>query len=242
MSGCILVAGGTSDIGAAVVAAALRSGRDVVFTWKDDLSRARALAENCGPLRCRPLRYDGAVAPDAATIEAAFQGSDALDALVNCIGASHSALVADTDASSRRVVLDVNIEAPLRLIERFWPMLRRAKRADIINVSSAAVANRRPGNALYGASKSFMDRYLEGCALEGARFGVRCNTVTAGFVEGRMLDAAFPDEATRRVLRRDIPSKRFQTPDEVARVVLWLLDCPSFVTGASIPVTGGGHL
>jgi 3-oxoacyl-[acyl-carrier protein] reductase len=73
-------------------------------------------------------------------------------------------------------------------------------------------------------------------ALEAARFGVRCNAVSPGFVETDMTER-MPEEVRDAL---GIPLGRMATPAEVANVVSFLVrDESAYVTGQVLHVDGG---
>ena len=75
-------------------------------------------------------------------------------------------------------------------------------------------------------------------AKELASRGVRVNAIAPGFIQSRMTDA-LPEELKKSVLE-NIPLKRFGTPEDIARVVVFLAgDAASYITGQTISVNGG---
>jgi 3-oxoacyl-[acyl-carrier protein] reductase len=88
----------------------------------------------------------------------------------------------------------------------------------------------------YAASKAALVSLTQSLALEAARFGVRCNAVSPGFVDTDMTER-IPEE-TRNAL--GIPLGRMAAPSDVANVVSFLLsDASAYMTGQVLHVDGG---
>ena len=78
-------------------------------------------------------------------------------------------------------------------------------------------------------------------ARDLSRYGIRVVTIAPGVFESKMT-AHFP-EKTRRSLERDglVYPRRFGRPEEFARTVRWVLECP-YVNGETIRLSGAGRL
>jgi NAD(P)-dependent dehydrogenase (short-subunit alcohol dehydrogenase family) len=110
----------------------------------------------------------------------------------------------------------------------------------IVNVSSTAAGRGSPGEWVhYAASKAAVETMTYGLAQEVAAEGVRVNAVAPGLVLTDLHAAAgMPDRPARRAPM--IPMKRAGEPGEIAEGIVWLLSpAASFVTGATLPISGG---
>ncbi|ROR13255.1 SDR family oxidoreductase [Erwinia sp. JUb26] len=110
----------------------------------------------------------------------------------------------------------------------------------IVNVSSAAARTGSPGEYVdYAASKGAMDTLTKGLSLEVAAQGIRVNGVRPGFIYTEMhADGGEPGRVDR--VAPGIPMQRGGQPEEIARIIAWLLsNDASYVTGTIIDAAGG---
>lgn len=110
----------------------------------------------------------------------------------------------------------------------------------IVNVSSAAARTGSPGEYVdYAASKGAMDTLTKGLSFEVAAQGVRVNGVRPGFIYTEMhADGGEPGRVDR--VASAIPMQRGGQPEEIARIIAWLLsDDASYVTGTIVDAAGG---
>jgi NAD(P)-dependent dehydrogenase (short-subunit alcohol dehydrogenase family) len=178
----------------------------------------------------------------ANAVQAAGVG---LDGLVNAAGIASLGNVEDTDFTTWRRVMAINLDGTFLGCKYMLPLLRQRGGA-IINISSVSGLVGGHNLAAYNASKGGVRLLSKSVALHGARLDpkVRCNSVHPAFIEGPMVDDMIagtrsPDDARNR-MARDIPLGRFGSPTEVAEMCVYLLsDEAAFVTGAEFVIDGG---
>jgi NAD(P)-dependent dehydrogenase (short-subunit alcohol dehydrogenase family) len=178
----------------------------------------------------------------ADAVQAAGVG---LDGLVNAAGIASLGNVEETDFTTWRRVMAINLDGTFLGCKYMLPLLRQRGGA-IVNISSVSGLVGGHNLAAYNASKGGVRLLSKSVALHGARLDpkVRCNSVHPAFIEGPMVDDMIagtrsPDDARNR-MARDIPLGRFGLPAEVAEMCVYLLsDEASFVTGAEFVIDGG---
>ncbi len=111
----------------------------------------------------------------------------------------------------------------------------------IVNISSVVGHMGNFGQANYAAAKAGLLGLTKTLALETARSGITVNAVAPGFTATEMV-AAMPQAAIDIAMSRT-PVNRLGRPDEIARVVRFLVDERSgFITGATYDVNGGMYM
>jgi acetoacetyl-CoA reductase len=107
-----------------------------------------------------------------------------------------------------------------------------------VNISSVIGETGNIGQANYAAAKSGLFGLTKTLALEMARRGITVNCVAPGFIATEMVQAV-PEEALAKVVA-EIPVGRLGEPEEVARVVEFLVDRDAgYITGTVVSVNGG---
>jgi acetoacetyl-CoA reductase len=135
-------------------------------------------------------------------------------------------------------VLDVNLFGSFCMIKSVLEHMIERGSGRIVNISSVIGETGNVGQANYAASKAGLFGLTKSLALEMARRGITVNTVAPGFIETEMV-GQIPKAALDAVIEK-IPQRRLGKPEEVARVVQFLLeDESSYITGAVYTINGG---
>ncbi|MYS37246.1 NAD(P)-dependent dehydrogenase (short-subunit alcohol dehydrogenase family) [Streptomyces sp. KhCrAH-43] len=240
----LVVTGGGSGIGAAVVTRAAGLGADVLAVGR----RADRLAEVTEKTRAEgagtavPYAVD-ITAPDASEriAERAAEVLGGVDALVNNAGHAVFDRLEDAAEADLRKMIDTNLVAPALLIRALLPLLR-ASRGCVVNVSSVGGVLAMPGRSFYGAGKAALNSLTRSLAVELAP-EVRVNAVLPGPVDTGLWDLAAGGDADalRDSIVAGTPLRRFGLAHEVAAWVCHLVDpeTSSWVTGSLVSVDGG---
>jgi acetoacetyl-CoA reductase len=117
------------------------------------------------------------------------------------------------------------------------PMIERGY-GRIVNISSVIAETGNIGQANYSAAKAGLFGLTRSLALETAHRGITVNCVAPGFIATEMV-VAMPEDALSTVVAL-IPCRRLGEPEEVARVVDFLVDpAAGYITGSVVDVNGG---
>jgi NAD(P)-dependent dehydrogenase (short-subunit alcohol dehydrogenase family) len=116
-----------------------------------------------------------------------------------------------------------------------------AGHGSIVNVSSRQAERASPGLAAYVASKGGLNALTRAIAVDHGREGIRANALSVGYVLNERRDADL--SAARRAELEAMHLTRLGRPEDVAYAVVYLASPESeFVTGALLPVDGGGTI
>jgi glucose 1-dehydrogenase len=181
----------------------------------------------------------GSVDGPAEAVSAALDAFDGLDGLVsnagiNRIGPLLSYTVEDWDA-----VFAVNTRATWLLAQAAHDALARSGGA-IVVTSSMSGQFAHAGLGAYGPSKAAVSMLTKVLAQEFGRDGIRCNTVCPGMVQTGMTRAVYEDAEVARQRDALVPLGRVAQPEDLARVIAFLLGPEAgYINGQDITVDGG---
>ncbi|MBL8768621.1 MAG: SDR family oxidoreductase [Planctomycetes bacterium] len=225
----VVVTGGASGIGAAVVAAFLARGANVAVLDVRDSADARAKSFVVDVTDGRGV--------DAA-IDAAAAAHGGLDVVVSCAGITRDAVLWKISDADWDAVLDVNLKGTFLALRAAVPHLRARSRGAVVLVASINGERGKFGQANYSASKAGVIALGKTAAKELGRFGVRVNVVAPGYIETPMT-RDLPPEITQRAAAESALG-RIGKPEEVADAILFLCSpLARYVTGQVLRVDGG---
>lgn len=236
------VTGAGSGIGAATSRLlALRGARVVVADINlEAAAQVAADIEREGGVAF-PLRVD---VSDPASVKQAIaratqEGADALDLAVNAAGITGKlAPCAEFELGDWQSIIGVNLTGTfLCMRAEIASMLPKGMGA-IVNVSSIMGSHALAGTVAYAASKHGVEGLTKAAAIDYARQGIRINAVAPGYVDTPMIAGRRPAVHDKIVAMH--PLGRIAQPEELAKVVAFLLsEDASFVTG-SVHLADGG--
>ena len=236
-----IVTGGTRGIGRAIVLALCRAGADCAFTYTRNTALADSLTKETRdigrialPLQLDVCDFDGA----RGLVEKVKGSFGRLDILVNNAGITRDKSLMMMSREEWTSVIDTDLTGVFNTSRACIVTFLKQKSGNIVNISSASGVHPLPGQVNYAAAKAGVIGFTRSLAKEVAPYNIRVNAVAPGFIETDMT-AGF-QEKYRKKMDELIPLGRFGTPDEVARVVLFLLGEESrYITGEVIQIDGG---
>ncbi len=237
----IVVTGGASGIGLAAAAAAAEVGAAVMLADHDRaaLDAAHAELKRFGT----PVAVHQVDVADAAQVqglvEATLSAFGRADGLVTSAGIERSAPALQISDDDFDEVLRVNLKGTFLCAQAFArAMVGRRSGGSIVTVSSALAFSGRVNAAQYTASKGAVVSLTKSLAIEWGPLGVRVNSVAPGLI-ATQITSDMPIKYLKEYASRT-PLGRVGTPEDVAKVIRFLLsDEAAYVTGQTIVVNGG---
>ena len=238
-----LVTGASSGIGRATAARLAALGSSVIVGYNSRKALADEVVASLpgeGHLALRIAIDDAASIAEAASAFTARYG--ALDALVNCGGATTPVPAGDLDALTDDIfdrTVALNLRGPFAMIRAFRPLLERGSGAAVVNISSIAARTGLGSSLAYVAAKAGVD------ALTLALAKVLAPRIRVFSVSPAGVDTDFVPGRTREQLQKTaerLPLGHITTPDDVARAVIACLVHLTSSTGIVVPVDEGRHL
>lgn len=175
----------------------------------------------------------------AALVERCVEVCGRLDGLVNNADTLRRAGLEVVRHDEVADVMNLNVEAPLRLMQHALAHLEVTKGA-VVNVTSATVDRPPIGSAVFAASKAALAALTRQAAAEWGPRGIRVNAVAPGAVRTAMAEVVSSGSDLWEQRRGVVPLRRTGTPADVGAVVAFLLsDDAAYVTGETVTVDGG---
>jgi NAD(P)-dependent dehydrogenase (short-subunit alcohol dehydrogenase family) len=219
-----IVTGSASGIGAAVVAALEKDGYTVAGL---DIDPAAPYVVDVSD----PAAMDATVARVVADI-------GPVDAVVSAAGHYEMVPIADITRQQLHRMLRVHLGGLRNIVRSVLPSMLERGTGSIVAITSELAIGGGDGDAHYAAAKGAVIGLVRSLAVEVARRGVRVNAVAPGPTDTPLLTADSPWRAPEYLAT--IPSRRLTRPDEVAKVVRFLLnDDADFCVGEVLSPNGG---
>ena len=236
-----LVTGGTRGIGAAITESLATSGAAVAAGYSRGKESAERFAGDMTTKGAKVSIHQGRVddADDCnRVVSEVMEKFGRVDFLVNNAGITIDKTVRKMTVDDWRQVLNVNLSGAFQMTKAVLEHMIERGSGRIVNISSVIGETGNVGQANYAASKAGLFGFTKSLALELAQRGITVNCVAPGFIGTEMV-AAIPENILAKVIEK-IPQRRLGKPEEVARVVRFLLeDDSSYITGAVYDINGG---
>ncbi len=237
MDGIVAISGGASGIGLATAEAALAAGASVAIADRDPAALARATMTLDGPRTTTRML-------DVTHEDAVLAWMEQLEGVRGCVtsaGMSGVTPALETPAAQFRQILDVNVTGSFLVAQAAARrMVAAGQGGSIVLIASVSGLSGMKDRVAYSASKAAVINLAAAMAVDLAPHGIRVNAVCPGPVETPMV-RQLHDNATRAAWHARVPLARYAQPEEIAQVVLFLLDPArsGYLTGQPIPVDGG---
>jgi 3-oxoacyl-[acyl-carrier protein] reductase len=232
-----LITGASRGIGKAIALKFAEEGADIAFTdikiIEDTVTELEALG-----VKVRAYASNAAdFAQTHQTVEQVLADFGRIDVLVNNAGITRDGLMLRMDEAQWDAVINVNLKSAYNYIHAVTPVMARQRGGSIINMSSVVGVSGNAGQCNYSASKAGLIGLAKSIAKEMGPRGIRANCIAPGFIISDMT-AALPEEV-REAWIKTIPLRRGGTPEDVAKVALFLAsDLSSYVSGQVIHCCG----
>ena len=238
-----LVTGASGGLGYRFAEVLANAGAQLIVTSRKFDHPSLAALQQRYPDRCLPLPLN---VSERESIDALFKAINkhglTADVLINNAGIAAGDLARDVSDDTFDAIMNTNLRGPWQLAQGFAERLIAAKQAgSLINIASILASRVTAATAPYASSKAALLHMSKSLALEWARYNIRVNAISPGYIETSMTSDFFKTDAGLRTIKR-IPQQRIGQPSDLDGAVLLLAsDASSYMTGSEI-VIDGGHL
>lgn len=161
------------------------------------------------------------------------------DILVNTFGLAVFAPLVELSYDQWRQMIDVNLTGTFLTCRAFGRQMVERRSGKIVNFGSTASLSGVPGMVHYTAAKHGVLGLTRALAVEWGKYNVYVNCICPGATATPLM-LGCTDQKWRSARQRRIPLGRLGSPEDQARVALFLAAADSdYVTGASITTDGG---
>ncbi len=237
-----IVTGSTSGLGKEIARMFAAEGASVVVTGRS-IERGESWAAEVSERTGGDATFVRADLTDldqcSTLVETTVARYGTLTVLVNnAVANAGDGKLLDVTSDDWATKLLVNLTSPAWLMRAAIPHMTAAGHGSIINVSSRAAERGTPGLAGYTASKGGLNALTRSVAIDYAAQGIRCNSITPGYIVHESRDADISPEKLARVQGQHLT--RLVRASDVAHCCLWLASTEAeVVTGLDFPISGG---
>lgn len=240
MGNIYLITGASSDVGTALIERLYRVGDLFIAQGAGDLAHLAPLCQ----------AHPGAI----RTFDVDLTDEKSLDLFIETVKATCPAPTHFVHLPALRVVntkfknfdearfeldMSVQVRSAVRLCKAFLPAMQKAKRGRVLFMLTSYLIGMPPRNtAAYIMAKSALEGLAKSLAADYAPFGVTVNCVAPSMMETKFL--ADTSDLIVQASAEANPMKRNARPSDVVPAMAFLLsEDAGFITGVTLPITGG---
>lgn len=234
-----IVTGGNSGIGFATAKELKAQGATVIITGR----RKDAIDKAALEIEAIPFVADQANVKDITVlskeVENQFGKIDIL--FINAGITGEPSLIENANEENFDAVMNINFKGAYFTLNKFIPLLNDG--ASVVFLSSNTATMRSPQSSIYQASKAALNSIAKTAAAELAPRKIRVNTVSPGPTRTNVLNSNYGETTANTIwenLTNIVPLKKIGTPEDVAKMVVYLSgENASYITGADFLIDGG---
>ena len=212
----VLLTGGSRGIGHVIRTLFIDAGFNVIAPSRDELDLS-----------------------SETSINAFFKSTMAeYDVVINNAGINIIKPILEITSEDLQLINQVNLSAPLQIIQHCVPYMKEQQSGRIINLSSIWGVRSKEYRTLYSGTKFGLIGYTKALARELAEDNILVNAVCPGFIDTE-LTAKSLSESQKEELLKQVPLNRLGKPEEIAKHILYLATENTFITGQATIIDGG---
>ena len=229
----IFISGASRGIGKSMAEHFAKSNFNVVGTSRNNFKFDKEL-ENLFP-----IKLDVTSRNDVKDCFDELKSKNLLpDILINNAGITADQLFLRMSDDDWDNVINTNLTGTFNLTKIFLKNMIKNKFGRIINISSISGLMGNPGQVNYSSSKAALNGFTKSLAKEVGSRNITVNCVAPGFIDTDM--TSYIGDNERNEILKQIPLNKFGLPEDISRLVMFLMsDEASYITGQTISIDGG---
>jgi acetoacetyl-CoA reductase len=238
-----LVTGGSRGIGKAIALELAKAGAKIALNYRSSAAEAQSVADEIKALGGDAFVAQGDVGDSAQArnlVKQVLAHYGTIDILVNNAGITRDMFFKKLTDEAWHEVIKTNLDSVYYVTSAALPAMLEKNYGRIISISSFVGQKGNLAQTNYAATKAGLIGFSKSLALETARNNVTVNTINPGFIATDMVLSIRED--VQQKLIDQVPMRRFGTPEEVAKAVLFLAADGDYITGQQINVNGGIYM
>ncbi len=234
-----VVTGGSRGIGAAISKELGKQGAHVVINYNHHKEQAEEVLHAVKEAGGDGMVVQADIAEGQSTrdmIQKTVGEYGRIDILVNNAGITRDRSFKKMSEEEWNAVISTNLNSVYNTTHTALPHMLDKGYGRVINISSIVAQAGAFGQTNYGAAKAGLIGFTRSLALETASKGITVNAICPGYIATEMVQA-MPQKVIEQI-EQSVPMGRLGKPEEVARVVPWIVET-DYMTGQCINLNGG---
>lgn len=237
-----LVTGASQGIGKGIALELAKAGYDIALHCSSNIEGSRVTGREIEGMgrRCEVIQSDLSVYEGIVALFDAFDRAfDRIDLLVNNAGITVGGSMMDMDIDTFDLVSGVDWRGGFFCTQfAAKRMIKKDIQGSIVLLTSNQSTMVFGGSAVYGSVKAALKKFCQHAALELSAYGIRVNAIAPGYT-----DTGNPRMGEKEPTYNAIPAARWVTPQELGKMVLYLVSPEAAsLTGMEMIIDGGAHL
>ena len=235
-----LITGGTKGIGKAIVKEFVELGANVLVVSRNKKD-FEELQNELNSNRVDFIEADVSKTVDIERIiEKTEQKWGSLDILVNNVGTNIRKKTVDYSSLEYDQVMNTNLRSAFELSKLAYPLLKRSKQGNIVNISSVAGQKHLRTGAIYGMTKAALIQLTKNLAAEWANDGIRVNAIAPWYIKTPLAETVLKNKDYFNEVISRTPMKKVGNTEDVSAAAAFLcMPAAAYITGQCISVDGG---
>lgn len=235
-----IITGGAKGIGKSIAVSFAQAGADVAII-DIDIEKAWNVVKEIEKYGIKAIAVKTDVAkPDEVNnmVISVLNSFKTIDVLFNNAGICINENAEDMLLPSWEKVIDVNLTGVFLVAQAVGRIMIKNKKGSIINTASMSghIVNNPQPQCAYNASKAGVIQLTKSLAVEWAKYNVRVNSISPGYISTEMTLSAKQWIST---WIENTPMKRMGLPEELNGAVIYLAsDASTFTTGTDLIIDG----